>query len=240
MIQVISYSLFGTDNKYTQGAIINAKLAKQYMPDWEVWIWHNKTVPVNIIKQLNNMDNVKLFHCLNEKYPMTASRFLALEKADVVIFRDVDDRLSARGIVAVSEWLSSGLKYHIIKDHPQGHSALMMAGMWGSRSNDLKHIELLMNKYFDKDINIDRNSDQQFLADVVYPMIKGDVLYHSEHYTPKIEGNSKVVGFSTVNNYPTNYIGAALLANNYFAYESDNLENNHKPYEYDFVGLESK
>ena len=164
--------------------------------------------------------------------PMTTARFRSINDADVVIFRDVDDRISQRGIQAVSEWLDSGLRYHIIKDHPQGHSALMLAGMWGARGFDYPMNDLIEG-YFNKIRDLSRNADQDFLAEIVYPLIKDDILFHCEHYTPKIEGNSKMVSFSTESMYPANYIGVALFANDYFVYDSDSKANGGKPYAYD-------
>jgi hypothetical protein len=230
--KIISYSLFGNNDRYTQGAIINANLAAKHMPDWEVHIWHDDSVPVKVLEELFMMDNVTL-KFINSDAPMTTARFRSVDKNSIVIFRDVDDRISIRGIQAVNEWIDSELPYHIIKDHPEGHSAPMLAGLWGARDCNIDMNSLIEN-YFNIDRELNRNSDQEFLSEIIYPMIKNKTLFHSEHYTIKIEGDSKMVSFSTPNRYPNNYLGVALLANDYFAHELDNKQNGGKPYVYDF------
>lgn len=231
MLKVISYSLFGDDPKYTIGAIKNAQLAKQLMPDWQVWIYIGTNVPQWCLDELQTMDNVTIKYCdLKHPIPQTVYRFLAFETADVVICRDLDDRLSYRGLVATNEWIESDLDFHIIKDHPTAHRTLVLAGMWGGKGKALRNIRSLIEEYYSKPRMIERNSDQEFLDEMVYyPIAIYSTLYHSEHYSQRILGDSKVYKFSTPDNFPHNHIGMALDENDCFVYE-----NNHNQYIKDF------
>jgi hypothetical protein len=232
--KIISYSLFGNLDRYTKGMIKNAELALQYMPDWILHVWHDNTVPDEILEELDNFSNVTL-KFFDETYPTTAARFLSADLGDYVVFKDADDRISARWITTVNEWIASGIANHIIKDHPQGHSAEILAGMWGTSNKFIKDMNKLLRIYFDNEFRIiTRNSDQDFLRDIIYPIIQKDVLYHSENYVLKLIGNSKAMSFSTPDRFPSNYIGVALLDNDYFANELDTAANRYQPYQYDF------
>ena len=51
---------------------------------------------------------------------MMFTRFLPFENANNKFFlsRDTDGRLIHREIKAIEQWLMSGKKFHIIRDHP--------------------------------------------------------------------------------------------------------------------------
>ena len=51
---------------------------------------------------------------------------------EFALVRDVDSRPTVRELLAVNEWVSSGLKFHTIRDHLQ-HRVPVMGGMFGMR-----------------------------------------------------------------------------------------------------------
>ena len=51
---------------------------------------------------------------------------------DLMVSRDLDSRLTAREQAAVEEWLTTGLAFHVMRDHP-AHGASILAGLWGAR-----------------------------------------------------------------------------------------------------------
>ena len=51
---------------------------------------------------------------------------------EFALVRDVDSRPTVRELLAVNEWMSSGLKFHTIRDHLQ-HRVPVMGGMFGMR-----------------------------------------------------------------------------------------------------------
>ena len=66
-----------------------------------------------------------------------AWRFLPLGDPTVskFIVRDADSRITRREHSAVKQWLTSGIPFHAMRDHPS-HIFTIMGGMWGA-NNDL-------------------------------------------------------------------------------------------------------
>ena len=80
-----------------------------------------------------------------------------------MIVRDTDSRLGIREKLAVDEWLDSGKKLHIMRDHPY-HRVPMLGGMWGCRP-------VLMDGLFDKiDQHIKSNPDEKG-SDQHFPLV---------------------------------------------------------------------
>lgn len=182
MVKIISYSLWGNKDIYCIGAIRNAELAKTMYKDWECWFYiHQPTVPQNIIDTLQKMDNVKIIYeegDLGVCKPMMW-RFKAIddESVECMISRDTDSRFLQREVLAVNEWLESDDIFHIMRDHPW-HCVKILGGMFGiKRNNIIKSWEELINKLIQRG---NRQYDQTFLANVIYPIIKENVMIHDE------------------------------------------------------------
>jgi hypothetical protein len=252
MKKVISFCLFGSNPRYTIGAIKNAKLAKQYMPDWECRFYIANNVPEEIVDELDKMDNVRLIRSRTPfNFTFTLERFKVFSdpEVDVAICRDTDGRISGRDILCINEWLSERfdkLNFHIIKDHPHGHSAVMSAGMWGAKAKALRHIEDEIEHFLSRP-GVDRNQrgvDQEFLAERIHPFILDSILYHSNYYTNKILGDSVSKNFPSLDRFPDNHIGAAVDENDDYVYAPDRdaamSKNKHGKYIYDFDLLEEQ
>ena len=54
-------------------------------------------------------------------------------QVSIFISRDLDSRITAREVAAVTEWLQSGKALHAMRDHPWC-IAVLMAGAWGART----------------------------------------------------------------------------------------------------------
>jgi hypothetical protein len=240
--KVISYSLYGNNPRYLVGAVKNAILAKEHMPDWESWFYVDEDVPQWTLQTLELIENSRIIPIeFNELKILKASyRFLVFEdpEVDVAVARDADSRVSARDILAIKEWLDSGLPFHIMKDHPIGHSYLMSAGMFGARSGKLSGIQDKLVKFFRENPFHAYGADQSFLAQEIYEDIKNDCFYHSEHYDCNPTGNSIQKMFPTLDRYPDNHIGAALNENDEYVFsvdvEASIDKNGINKYVYDF------
>ena len=188
MKKVISFSLWGDKTQYTIGAIRNADIAKEIYPDFECWFYiHKESVPENIIEELSKRSNVKIIYKtgdLNTCKPMMW-RFEPIDEptVEVMLSRDTDTRIWLREKLAVDEWLRSDKKFHIMRDHPH-HEYLILGGMFGTR----KMPEFIWKDNFNKVIQYEiRFYDQNFLKDIIYPLIKNDCLIHASFH--KYEGN---------------------------------------------------
>ena len=183
MKKVISFSLWGKDKKYTLGAIENAKLAKEYFPDWVCRYYVGGSVPGEIITNLEDMDNTEII-LMGEEGDWTGMfwRFYAASDPQVGIMtsRDCDSRLGLREKAAVDSWLSSDKSFHIMRDHPH-HATEILGGMWGCRKPLLSNMTSLISEY--KKMGNFWQVDQNFLREIIFPIIKSDVIIHDDFFT---------------------------------------------------------
>jgi hypothetical protein len=194
MKNVISFSLWGNKSIYWKGAVENIKLAKLIYPGWICRFYIDKNCDENLINTLVG-ENVEVVlvepNLIGETYNGSYQhshqgmfwRFLPTENDDVDIFisRDCDSRLSLREFEAVQEWIKSGKKFHIMRDHPH-HLAPIMGGMFGAKAEYLRQINLIDKiKYWTSlRMNYQLGVDQDFLAKIIYPIVYRDSLEHSE------------------------------------------------------------
>lgn len=180
MKKVISFSLWGNDPKYCVGAIKNVSLAKSYYPEWECWFYCGKSVPANIISELEFMGAKVIMKDVEGDWTGMFWRFEPITdpSVDVMISRDCDSRLSSREAIAVNQWLSTDRLFHIMRDHP-AHATEILGGMWGARKpilGDMKHLMLAYNKGNFWQV------DQNFLREVIWPRVAYSSCTHDEFF----------------------------------------------------------
>lgn len=194
MKKVISFSLWGNNPDYGSGALINAQLAGLYYPEFECWVYlHKDSVPEETIEALSKQSNVKLIFKSGDLKDLSIKpmmwRFEAIDdpEVEIMLSRDTDTRILQREKVAVDEWIKSGKKFHIMRDHPH-HTFKILGGMFGSRKLNGINWSKLANDY---PRTGDRDYDQKFLEEKIYPAIKNDSVihtsfqhYHGEDYKP--------------------------------------------------------
>lgn len=219
MKQVIAYSLYGSQERYTIGAIKNAILATRHFAGYTVRFYTGASVPESIKQTLRLFPHVQLVEEYGpEDHRAKLWRFQALADTefDVVLSRDADARLTRRERIAHEEFLASGLDFHIMKDHPTGHDYQISAGMFAARTraipDDLKETEEAANYY---------TADQDWLATYIWPLIKESVLIHDESYETPTEGRSKRRSFPISKEATLHHIGAALEADDRFHFSVD-------------------
>jgi protein O-GlcNAc transferase len=200
-MRVVSFSLFGSDPLYTVGTIRNSELMLEIFPEWEMWVYHDDTVPSEIL-QILKKNNVKLIKSEDSGFYRSMWRFYPCghESVEYFISRDVDSRISLRDRESVYEWIDSGKDFHIIRDHPVGHSWVMNAGMWGSKGGVI-NITNMINQYINDPHN--KYIDQIFLRDMVYPLTKESRLVHDEYFNYegdcyKIKRDRKIDNFAFI------------------------------------------
>lgn len=184
MKKVLSFSLWGSIPRYTEGAIENVILSKKFYPDFECWLYvHIDSVPKHIIDNLEEMSNVKIIKRsgdINTLAPMTW-RFETIDNPEVEInmSRDTDTRILLREKLAVDEWISSGKSFHIMRDHPHHMNPRtpIMGGMFGTRK--LKQFPKWKDTIRLQNYKGKNQYDQSFLNKFIYPIIKNDCFIHS-------------------------------------------------------------
>jgi hypothetical protein len=160
------------------GTLYNAKLSKEFFPDWEFRVYHEDGINPEYLKNLQDLGtntiNIGMTEIVGSLW-----RFLVYDDptVDYFICRDVDDRLNKHDAELVDLWLESELPFHIIRAHP-GHRNEMMAGMWGGKACFFENYSIRQDlQNFDyKDRQ--KNSDQRFLMLNFYPKIKDISLVH--------------------------------------------------------------
>lgn len=181
MKKVISYSLWGNKPVYNIGAIENARTAPAWYPGFECWFYvHVPSVPNATIAALQATPGTKVLRMegdLDTCKPMMW-RFEAIDSPDVSVMlsRDTDSRFLLREKMAVEHWLGTTKTFHIMRDHPH-HQFCILGGMFGTRKiADLPNWSAEMEKVTQRE---QRNYDQDFLRDSIYPRIKNDCMIHA-------------------------------------------------------------
>jgi hypothetical protein len=184
MKKIISFSLWGNNPIYTQGAIRNAELAKEVYPDWICRYYVGKSTPNDITEKLKHFNNTEVIEMDNDgDWTGMFWRFYPAGEndVDVVIVRDCDSRLNNRERDAVNEWLNSDKGFHIMRDHPY-HTTAILGGMWGSKKGVTPNIKQQMETYVKGNF---WQVDQNFLRDIIYPIVKNNSLVHDEFFDKK-------------------------------------------------------
>jgi hypothetical protein len=215
--RVLTFSLWGDKTMYNVGAIKNAHLAQHFYPNFECWFYvHIETVPPSTIEALQALSNVKLiikYGDLTTCKPMMW-RYEAIDDpaVEIMLSRDTDTRIWYREKLSVDNWLASGKRFHIIRDHPH-HKFCIMGGMFGTKKIPGVNWKERMATITQSG---DRNYDQDFLRDHIYPFIYNDAWIHANFY--KIEGEENV--FQISYNHYAHFIGE-------YVYEDDSRSEGH-------------
>lgn len=195
MKQIISFSLWGDNPKYTVGAIKNADLAMNIYPGWICRFYIGKSVPSNIIESLQSKNNTEIV-LMDEQGDWNSMfwRFYPASESDVKIMlsRDCDSRLSNREKLCVDEFIKSDKQFHRMIDHPF-HGGIM-GGMWGVKNGLLSDMIDLINGY---NKGNHWQTDQSFLKTIVHPKVAHTEMIHDSidlKNFPSIRENYHFVG----------------------------------------------
>jgi hypothetical protein len=106
-----------------------------------------------------------------------------------------------------------------MRDHPW-HGAVILGGMWGVRNNLLSNMKNLIDTYIKGNF---WQVDQNFLRDIIYPIVQNDVFVHDEFFT--FNTNKKP--------FPTKRKGQQFVGEAFDCNDNPNMEHrNMLPYGY--------
>ena len=148
--RLISFSLWGDKPEYCLGALENAKRAKVVFPDWTCRFYVSKSVPRKIIKLIQEEGNTEVITVnYEDDWRGTLWKLFAVEdrSIDIVLFRDVNSRLSTRDALAVEDWMKTNIPLHIIRDHPFNNPHPIPPGSWGMVTEPFRWIASDVRKY---------------------------------------------------------------------------------------------
>ena len=180
MQKLISFSLFGQQDKYLIGLQKNIELVKIYYPNWNIIVYY-QNIQDDYLTQIEH--NVILRDMNNSSLCGTMWRFLAHDESNTERFmiRDADSRISQREVDAVNEWVDSGKILHIMRDHPH-HGHMIMGGMWGMVCQSDLNMKLECEKYMqNKNKEHWSMTDMLFLRDIIYPKYVSNSKIHATY-----------------------------------------------------------
>lgn len=181
---IISFSLWGDQLQYLQGALRNAALAGDLYPGWTCRFYCDDSVPSATIRQLQafGVEIVRrptprsFFDGLLWRFEVAGDPGIAR-----FLIRDCDAVINVRERVAVDEWLDSDKWFHTMRDYPS-HTEVILAGMWGGVGGILPSIGTLREN-FNPTNPPTRTYDQAMLRSCVWPVVRQSVLSHDSVYT---------------------------------------------------------
>jgi hypothetical protein len=167
-----TFSIWGDNPKYLQGAIRNAELAEQIFPDWKCVFYYDSSVPKETLDKLSTFKNSIIKEVTDNSFGAFWRFEMMFNNPGVILSRDTDSRLSLREKELIDNWLETEYNYMIIRDHDAHYEFPILAGMWGKKNilmdNSLKDA---MQEY----VSVKQYLvDQFYLRDKVWPVIMND------------------------------------------------------------------
>lgn len=184
--KLINFSLFGSDTTYIIGAIRNAVLYRDLLPDYTPRFYVSAALSGRFKDMLGGLPSeVVPVEGHRTDWTATMWRFWALREEGVshFLFRDCDSRPSDREVWAVREWEASGANFHAMRDHP-AHHAVMLAGMWGATQEGAAKVRGKLPERMARSDNYHEHYDQAWLYHHVWPeVVKSGLVHASFHKT---------------------------------------------------------
>lgn len=189
-MNVISFSVWGEQEKYLQGAMENLALAPKFYPGWACRFYCDAQVPDRYMDMLEfyGAEVVRMPRCDNMEGLYWRFQPMFDKTADRFIVRDTDSGLNEREADAVVEWVESGASFHVMRDHPE-HNVAVMGGMWGAKAGSIPEFRILMEVWqamFKGNPGNPRGQfhggDQEFLAQDIWPLVKDTCISHDEYF----------------------------------------------------------
>lgn len=255
-MNAISFSLWGRNPVYLDGALRNAEIAALKYPNWKCLFYITHTVPEFYTARLQDYENVIIIQT-NSPYGDSDSRnmfwrFLAINNTSYerVIIRDTDSPITDREVQAVEQWIISDLDVHLMRDHPY-HCTLVMGGMWGAKTGKLKGLgdkikafnspptkgqdqlflrEFLIFNVLENDITL--LTHDEFFDGLNFPSKRSDnaedKFYVPSHFGPDLENNNTVCKFQKIVQEKKMSLIELNTAwrKNRFQFENTGLDNN--------------
>ena len=134
--------------------------------------------------------NVEMVRCSRETGANGAVRLLAIDDPGVlyVVSRDWNTRISVRDVMAIQEWMGTGLALHVVRDH-QTHNAPLDSSRTGvyqhrppldnQQHTPLIHLALQAQQSNKKDK--DNNWEDAFTTEYLWPAYRKDALVHDSY-----------------------------------------------------------
>jgi len=182
LVNVVAMSLYGSELRYTAGAVRNAHLVQQNFPGWKLWVFIESPssskyppVPQDVIPRLVRLGaEVHYISPEDDMIPPMMWRFLVADDAGVdwFIVRDADSRLTPRDAASVAAWMQSDRAFHCVRDHPSHAGYAVSGGLWGGRAPQLRLVLRRSWATMMHGITAGYLNDMNFLNAVIWPRVE--------------------------------------------------------------------
>ena len=165
---------------YWVGALRNIEIVKEKLPNFICRFYIDDCCDETLIASIPEEGVEKVMVSSVDSFHGMFWRFWAADdpEVNIMLSRDCDSRITDRETAAIDEWIKSDKDFHIMRDHPY-HNVAILGGMWGCRNGLLREIGIRekINKWskFQR-----KGIDQDFLQQIIYPLVKGDSLEHDD------------------------------------------------------------
>lgn len=182
---VIAFSLFGSNPRYCETAVLNVQVAAALFPQWVCRFYVDESVPKDVCSRLWNA-GAQLVFATGEAWqgiPPLMWRFAVMDDPTVqrYLLRDADSLLSMREQAAVNAWLESGQWFHMMRDY-YTHTELLLAGLLGGCAGVFDGVLAHMRAYAQAHTHEQRVVDQHFLRKCVWPTVRQSLLTHDSWF----------------------------------------------------------
>ena len=215
--RVIAMSLYGSNTRYTYGAIRNAQLLSVHFPGWNLRLyvpdpegeWPKEVlVSDRVLSRLKLLGADIVYVHSNLQISPQFFHLLVADNSSVnyFIIRNADYQLSDRDMVVVDDWLSAGFIFHCIRDHPNHATQSIVNGLWGGKQTEIvKLLGQSMLKILLSFLQKEQGGTMsKFLNNVLWPIVKDYCYCHDSVSCDKWPGSVKF----PLNSYPaTAYLG---------------------------------
>lgn len=216
--RIVSFSLFGIDDRYYRNTIRIIRRYKELLPGWIPRFWISSDVPFLVINRLlhedveviivyqrqpeiGNITRIPGFHGMFWRFFVADD-----EHVERYIVRDSDSMLIQREVDAVKEWIKDETMFHVMRDHKL-HDIEILGGMWGGKvdkaifSPSEEYGKALATGF----IHLDgRQVDQSFLKKYLWPIARHQMTCHSSFEWPFVDGKG-------CKRFPTQRIGNSFV-----------------------------
>lgn len=189
-MKIISYSLWGNDDRYLLPLLDNLLIAKQLFSEWQTIVYVSKSLPQDFKDKILS-HNALIYEC--DESPDSRGMFwryraILIDKAEIVIFRDADSVLTQRDQAMVKHWETSNKDFCVCRDHPS-HTKPVTGGLWGVKGNGIKKIQHIAR--FNPKYAV-HGDDEKYLAQTVYLKHRKDFMVFAPYLLYRGEINEPI------------------------------------------------
>ena len=184
-VNIVAYSLYGSNPRYCEGAVLNCHAVARLLPGWSCRFYHDQSVPDDVLLRLRRAGAQLLLvnDGVKKQIPPLMWRNLVVDSPEVhrFLLRDADAVVSEREKICVDAWLRSPFWFHLIRDWGT-HSELMLAGLWGGCSGVIPDMRQEIIRYMSPGNRSPSHHDQHFLRECLWPTVRQSVLSHDSQF----------------------------------------------------------